>query len=63
MKEKAHTLWLRWSDGRWRPTITVSGKATSKTGRQLLGEFRNQHYVSGYWKGHSRILPVGQEPK
>lgn len=63
MKEKAYTLWLQWRDGKWTPTITVSGKAVFRTGRQLLIDFRDQYYRSSYWDGHTRILPAGKKPK
>ena len=63
MKEKAYTLWLQWLGGKWTPTITASGKATFRTGRQLLVDFRDLHYADGHWRRHTRILPVGQKPK
>ncbi len=61
-KDKAYTLWLQWRGGGWTPTLTASGKVTFGTGRQLLARFRDQYYSNGWWRGHTRILPVGKKP-
>ena len=61
-KGKTYTLWLRWSDGTWTPTITASGRSPSVTARQLLEGFRGEQYGDPHWRGHTRILPVGKKP-
>ena len=64
VKEKAYTFWLQWADGKWEPTITASGRSFQITARQLLLKMRDDfHSKCTGWKGHTRILPVGQKPK